>query len=206
MTDRTGYDSDTITDIPRSALLINAYVDGPSNIEAARAEFPRAVIGSISTHGEKPATTYDVETGLLTVPAGVQLAHNQIETGTPATIYCNLSTWPAVKAEVARYKWRVKPDYWIAHYTGIAHRIKGTIATQYAAPPDTPGHYDLSLCAPYWPGVDPTPPTPLSPLHRRYVAALNKAWGPDGRTQPLADRDVDAVKLLEQRAGRILEL
>lgn len=75
---------------------------------------------------------------------------------TPA-IYCNRSTWPEVAREFDRQK-VAPPLYWIAQYDNRAQMIPGAIAKQYANPATHGGgHYDLSVVANYWPGVDPKP-------------------------------------------------
>ncbi len=48
-------------------------------------------------------------------------------------LYCNLGTWPAVKAEVASLPLALRSTvrYWVAHPTGKAHVVPGSSATQW---------------------------------------------------------------------------
>lgn len=70
------------------------------------------------------------------------------------TIYCNRSTWPAVKKAFADQ--RIDPPlYWIATATGRPEIPDGAIAAQYLL--DVAPGIDISVVADYWPGVDPAP-------------------------------------------------
>lgn len=76
------------------------------------------------------------------------------------TIYCNRSTWPAVKAAFAA-QGVAAPLYWIATASGRPEIPDGAIAAQYLL--DVAPGIDISVVADYWPGVDPAPGTPGGP-------------------------------------------
>lgn len=63
-------------------------------------------------------------------------------------IYCNLSTWPAVKSQVATMpqNQRRQVRYWIANPTGQRHYVPGSAATQY----EWAENWDLSAVRPSW--------------------------------------------------------
>lgn len=157
---RTMYDSITPTDIPADADLVGGYhVDDPTFGWPADAwqRFPRARVVQIVTRAWiDGGQVLDVETGDATpdqAPAWV-LMRRAAGLATP-TVYCNLSTWPAVRAAFAAAG-VAEPLYWIAHYTGTPEIPVGAIACQYVSEPGG-AHYDLSAVADYWPGVDPAP-------------------------------------------------
>ena len=81
------------------------------------------------------ASILDIETGDAT-PASVRPwceARQQAHPFSVDRLYCDLSTWPAVKAEVAQLSeaGRARVRYWIANPTGQPHLVPGSDATQY---------------------------------------------------------------------------
>jgi hypothetical protein len=156
---RAMYDAVTPGNIPPDPRLVAGYADGLyANLGQMRARFPHATIVRIAVRWTTRAQVLDVETGDAT-PAEAVLWCTKTMAGTPngeLTVYCNTSTWPAVRA--AFHAARVaEPQYWIAHYDGVPSIPAGAIAKQYS----DPGPYDLSVVADHWPGVDPAPnPTP----------------------------------------------
>lgn len=201
------YDSVTVADIPRTATMVAGYTDGRyANVIELRQAFPTATLVQITTSstGHGHANVIDCEKGDATPAEAAVWASFQDQAGEHPGIYCNFSTWPAVKAEVAKHPFHRPPLYWIARWDRPAKLIRGTIATQYANPLTSGGHYDLSIVRDYWPGVDPTPTTPLTRAHRRYVKALNKSW--PHRTHPLPAADQHLVEQLLTNGQRITEL
>jgi len=74
-------------------------------------------------------------------------------TGTEKSVYCNLSNiydvrFAFVAASVAL------PPLWLAHYDNLPSLPAGFVAKQYADEALTGGHYDASVVADFWPGVD----------------------------------------------------
>jgi hypothetical protein len=155
------YDAVTPGNIPPTARLVAGYADGRyANLGQMRARFPHATIVSIAVRWTTRAQVLDVETGDAT-PAEAVLWCTKTMAGTAnslLTVYCNTSTWPAVRAAFRGAR-VAEPNYWIAHYDGVASIPAGAIAKQYA----DPGPYDLSAVADHWPGVDPAPHQPPPP-------------------------------------------
>jgi hypothetical protein len=69
--------------------------------------------------------------------------------GCDPSVYCALSTWPAVRQAFAAAG-VPEPHYWIASWNASQVIPPGAVALQYEAM----GSYDLSLVDAYWPGVD----------------------------------------------------
>ena len=158
---RTMYDTVDAASAPAGAGLLAGYVNGHyANIPALRARYPHALIVGISvTADHDGGTVLDVEKGDATPTEAPKWVTMRRAAGVDPTVYCNSSTWPAVRAafHAARV---VEPHYWIAHWDGSSNLPAGAIAKQYA---NHPG-YDVSVVAAYWPGVDPHPgPPPVHP-------------------------------------------
>jgi hypothetical protein len=159
---RTLYDSTTATDIPRTAAMVAGYLP-PSEFAWSAADWARFP-GAVKVRIAVRATTndghvLDVEKGDATPEQAPGWVVMRREAGADPSIYCGVSTWPAVKAAFAAAK-VAPPHYWIAHYDGDPTIPAGAIAKQYRDPPNSGGHWDLSAVADYWPGIDPAP-TPL---------------------------------------------
>ncbi|WP_051966514.1 hypothetical protein [Kitasatospora mediocidica] len=159
---RTMYDSVSVSSLPADATMVAGYADGLyANLTAMRARFPHATVVSIAVRYTTRAQVLDVETGDAT-PAQAVVWCRQTMADTPnsqLTVYCNTSTWPAVRAALAAAG-ESPPQYWVAQYDGVASIPGGAIAKQYRT---TPG-WDASIVADYWPGVDAAPtPAPPSP-------------------------------------------
>jgi hypothetical protein len=150
---RAMYDSVTAARLPADAKLVGAYVDGMyANEAAVRARCPQARVVTITVRGEAGADVIDCETGDATPAEAAAWAAAERAAGRLPTIYCNLSTWPAVKAAVAAQH-VTSVSYWIAHYDGQAVMVDGAVAKQYQERTDQ--NLDYSIAADYWPGVDP---------------------------------------------------
>lgn len=152
-----GIDSDAEI-IPTNAQLVAGYVDGDYAWSTADwARFPRSVHVRIAVRSRTNAgSVLDVETGDATPAASVDWVLLRRGAGADPTVYCNASTWPAVRAAF-HARSVPEPHYWIADYNGSTAIPAGAIAHQYAEA----SRWDLSSVADYWPGVDPAPnPTP----------------------------------------------
>lgn len=149
---RLMYDSTDIADIPSTATMIAAYVDGKyANVAAARARFPHAIIATIAVSPDSVADVLDCElgdAGPLDCPPWVVRMR---QFGRTPTIYCSMSAWPGVRAAFTAAG-VAQPQYGIAKYDNQATMIPGAIYKQYGG--DLPGHYDLNLVADFWPGID----------------------------------------------------
>jgi len=162
MTTRTMYDAVTLADVPtRSPQMIGCYRDGAyANVDEARTRFPHARLVVITVTGNTLAAhVVDVERGDCSPEGGAAWAHRKVAAGQHPTIYCNSSTWPAVRSAVHALGLDGRVSYWIAEYDNRAIIPAGAVAKQYIGD-HAPG-YDESIVAAYWPGVDPAPtPTP----------------------------------------------
>lgn len=159
---RTMYDSVSAASIPADATMVAGYLNGAyawSSEDWAR--FPHAVHVTVTVNTSAAADVLDVENG----DASPAEAPGWIATHPGGSIYCDSSTWPAVKAA---FGGRPLPPFWIADYNGDASTIPtGAVAAQY----EDAGPYDLSVCADYWPGVDPLPEDDM-PLNAADEAAI----------------------------------
>lgn len=142
---RTMYDSVTAKDIPAHAAMVAGYVDGKFRwSQADWGRFPHAIKVriAVSPHTDD-GHVLDVEPGDSTpaqAPAWIRMRH-AAGLARP-TIYCNRSTWPAVRAACKGLTYEV----WIAEWTGHQHGIAGAAACQWATPGlGSAGHYDISL-------------------------------------------------------------
>ncbi|MFF4827217.1 hypothetical protein ACFY20_30220 [Streptomyces sp. NPDC001312] len=146
------YDGVTPRKIPDGASMVAGYADGHyANLREMAARFPHAIRVSIAVRYTTKAQVLDVELGDATPDQAVLwCTHTMASTpNKQLTVYCNLSMWPAVRAAF-RAVGVTEPNYWVAHYDGVASIPAGAIAKQYK---NTPG-YDESVVADYWPGVD----------------------------------------------------
>lgn len=161
---RTMYDSTSPQDIPAAATMVAGYVDGRyRTVAALRKRFPHARLVTITVNGSTPsAHVIDCEPGDVTAESAAAWCAREVEAGRKPTIYCSASDWSAVKHAVAARGLTGKVSYWVADWTGSPHLPAGAVACQYADPKTSGGHFDLSVAADYWPGVDPepSPPTP----------------------------------------------
>jgi hypothetical protein len=160
---RTLYDSITATDIPTGAQMVAGYVNGTFQwSDADWARFPNATKVRIATRAWiNDGHVLDVETGDAVpgqAPAWVEMRR---AAGVDPTVYCNASTQVAVQAAF-NAAGVPQPHYWIAHYDNVPTLPPGAVAKQYINDPISGGHYDLSVVADYWPGVDPAGPQPAT--------------------------------------------
>lgn len=135
----TMYDSTRPWLIPNSAQYIAIYYNGAYAADRAKvqAQYPRARIFTIDVLGTAAAQCgiADVETGDMT-PADVPGWVDERLAAGPnflARLYSNLSTWPAVKAEVAKLSAAARQHvvYFVANPTGAPHIVPGSDGTQY---------------------------------------------------------------------------
>jgi hypothetical protein len=161
------YDSVDAQAIPTTAQMVAGYIDGTSFRwpESAWGRFPDAVKVRIARRtSTNDGHVLDVESGIPTVwPINegiVQWVVRRRQAGVEPTIYCNqLNDWNPIRTLFRTKKVR-EPSYWVARYDNKKTIPAGAVAKQYANPPLAGGHYDLSIVADYWPGVDPMPTKP----------------------------------------------
>lgn len=151
---RLMYDAVTAANIPINAKMVAGYCDTiriPQWTDGDWARFPNAIKIRIA----KKASTndghvLDVEIGDATPAQAPGWVVMRRKAGIDPVIYCNMSTWGAVRDAFVSAR-VAEPQYWIAHYDGIATLPAGAIAKQY----DNPGPYDLSVVADdFWTGTD----------------------------------------------------
>jgi hypothetical protein len=174
------YDSTNPFDIPTGRQLVAGYIDGAyAWSQAGWARHQGAVWVPITVFGDDlGAKVADIENGTMTVQKGVDWARRKILQGDLPTLYFSLSLFGAVQAEINRIgitpsEWAV----WAADWTLTPHLLPGTYATQYDHPPTSGGHWDLSLVADYWPGVDAGAPPPPAPTPPKYATVNVSAQG-----------------------------
>lgn len=189
---RLMYDSTSPWDIPRDAKMVAYYVDGRYAWPREWLDlFPQAIKVSISAIGARTAQVGDVEVGCIWPPANaVPWVRRARADGYDPTIYVNeLNDWLPVRQAF----WAAgepEPHYWVARYNGVREIPPGAVARQFAHPHDGDGvannpwetgaHYDLSIVADYWPGVDGGAPGGGGGAGRpKNVTILGKGPGPE---------------------------
>lgn len=157
---RRMYDSDNPNAIPANAPMVAGYIDGDSGRwpESAWNRFTGKKVRIARRVSTNDGHVLDVEAGIPTVwPPNLNIVkwvQMRRRAGVEPTIYCNqLNDWPGIRQLFNATSVR-QPYYWVARYDNVAVIPAGAIAKQYANPPLAGGHYDLSVVADYWPGVD----------------------------------------------------
>jgi len=153
---RTMYDSTNVADDPAAADMVAYYIDGAfATTEATvRARFPHAVLVSISAVGTDAGICGDCEPGCLTVTEAVEWVKLRRLANADPSIYVNETYgWAPAKAAF-KAAGVAEPHWWVADYDGVAVIPPGAVAKQYENPTLDHGHFDLSVAADYWPGVD----------------------------------------------------
>lgn len=187
----TMYDSTDPSAIPSNAVLVASYVDGYGGYTAAVARFGAAKCVSISVDNND-ADIADVESGAMTpaeLPAWIaaQKARGIARPG----VYCNESTWAAVKSAVGD----ADVSYWIADWTGSPFSIAGADAVQYASE----SSYDLSLVQttfPWYPGGStPVTPTVTFPIVEGATDGAGATSGPVHTLQTNLNKWAADIKL-----------
>lgn len=128
------YDNVNLDLIPKEPHAVASYINGNyTNHEEAVKRFPHARHLGISIVGATPAECYDIETGDYTpqhVPDLYKLAF-AAHIWRPC-FYANLSTMPAVKAELSKANiMRSDVRLWVAYYDNIPNIPEGYDAHQF---------------------------------------------------------------------------
>jgi len=188
------YDAVDVAAIPADARIVGAYVDGAwptaksPQVAAMRAQGVQIVTISV-TGSTLDADVIDIEPGNISVQAGVVWCERKLARGDRPTVYASRSWIPQI--EDALRLIGVAPslvDYWVADWTGVPHLVPGSVATQYANPPQSGGNYDVSLTNGTWPAGKPAP-APAPPPSRTCTVNLrvlsNGSTGGDVRSLQL---------------------
>lgn len=156
---RTMFDSVTAADIPRDAALVAGYGNGAYRWSLRDwALFPpaRCVVISISA-SFFAAILLDVEFGDATPEqAPAWIPSSARTTGWVPTLYGTKTTLDRCRQLVTAAG--LECDYGLAEWTGVPHLPAGYAFCQYAAPGHgSPGHFDMSVVADWWPRAVGTP-------------------------------------------------
>jgi hypothetical protein len=175
---RTMYDSVTARDIPRDPDLVAGYVDGLFAWSASDwQQFPVSVHVGISVNPDgNVGQVLDVEAGNATPQQAIPWIQRRRASGSFVSIYIAHQSADALAALLIPAGLGDVP-LWIVDATGAPHLWPNSTATQYAVSSQTGGHYDASLVADHWPGVDSAPPVPLPiPVPVSGAVAADMFW------------------------------
>ena len=167
---RLMYDSVTAAHIPPVSELVAGYIDGTYRWSAA--DWSRHAGKVLVRVAVDPRTNdghvLDIEPGNADASACVEWVRMRRAAGlAQATIYCFSDAGPvgfriSDVREAFRAAGEAEPLYWIAQWDDDPSTFDPSgdpriIAKQYAGSAQTGGHYDASVVADYWPGVDEAP-------------------------------------------------
>jgi hypothetical protein len=152
---RTMYDSTNAKDIPIDAQMVAGYVDGRYRwSDADWARFPNAVKVRIACFSQTDdGQVLDIESGCSEPEDAPGWARRRRAVGVDPTVYVNRSNLKAVRFPFDQIG-EPMPHIWLASYDGVAEIPEGMVAKQYANEPLAGGHFDLSVVADFWPGID----------------------------------------------------
>lgn len=153
---RQMYDSVDPSAIPATAGIVAGYINGTYKWpEPAWTRFPNAIKVRIATRANvNDGHVLDVEPGAASPAQAPDWVVMRRTAGVIPSVYCNqLNGWSTVR-QAFRNAGVAEPPYWVARYDNVRIIPVGAIAKQYANPPFAGGHFDLSVVADHWPGVD----------------------------------------------------
>ena len=159
------YDSTNADDIPAGATFVAGYSDGRYNWPLAAWERFAANAWSIpitTQGGHTGARVADCETGDLTPQTAALWALMELHAhGRRPTIYTSASNRLAVAQALQRLGLALGADVdlWLASWGSPPILPIGCVAMQYAHPPGSGGHFDLSVVDPSWAMRVGNPPT-----------------------------------------------
>lgn len=172
-------DSVTASDIPVGQFdFVAGYVDGAyawSGADWKLHDQSRHIRIAVSPYTHD-ADVLDVEQGDATPEQAGNWLRVEVDAGRWKVLYFSAANFAAVHA--AALANGVQDDQWgqwVADWDGVAVLPPGPVAKQYANPTLSGGHYDLSVVADYWPGVDLAP----NAGHLRMAAWLAQPNRPD---------------------------
>lgn len=149
-------DSTNINDDPTSFQLVAYYCDGNFAVSeaAVRARFPHAILVPISAIGTNSGVVGDCEPGCMTEDELVTWCVERRAAAVDPTGYVNeMNDWVPAREAFAR-RGVAEPHWWVADYDGLDVIPPGAVAKQDKNSAMTGGHFDKSVVADYWPGVD----------------------------------------------------
>jgi hypothetical protein len=146
------YDSANPADIPPGETLTAGYIDGDFAWEGVVPTVKISVVAD-SQIGD----VLDVESGDASVNDCPLWVEARLRAGLALpVIYTSAANLAALRAVMGSLCYGT----WAADWTGVAHLVEGTVATQFASPlgPRPPsGNYDISQVTPQWPIAPPIP-------------------------------------------------
>lgn len=201
---RTMYDSVSEPAIPAHATLVAGYEDGLYvTAPVLRKRKPAPEIVTLTVNGSTRGTKgIDCEKGDATPKGTANWCKAEIVDGHIPVAYTYLA---GLRDLIKAFKAAgISPEHvtlWTAHYTNKPHICglictarygiglrwrKRIMATQYMAYPGaSPGHYDVSLVADHWPGVDHEPKRMPKPPAKKPAAKTAPSKPP---AKPVAKR------------------
>lgn len=187
------YDSTVWSDIPRNTPQgLLAYSDGAYVFPSDKIkDFPNVVkVWWITVTGrDLMADVVDCENGDATVSGAIDWVLRKRAMGVAFPIvYANDSTWTQLKAGFQAIN-QILPSWWEANPDGVATLNPEAYAKQYLWPPQSGGHYDISI-APY----DPPPTPDPIPVEELEDMGLSIVVGPDGRRHVAGVRNDEGHK------------
>lgn len=145
------YDSTTAGDIPAGASMVAWYDYVPSSIPATFSPEVFYVHITKGDHG-MVGDVLDVETGAAPPSFVIPWVNARRAAGADPVVYATAATHGAI-ASACIAAGITPPRRWLAMWDGNPAVPAGYIAKQYANPPLTGHHYDLSAVLSGWPGL-----------------------------------------------------
>lgn len=177
---RVMFDSTNVADDPAGADLVAYYADGiyATTAAAVRQRFPTQVLVAISAVGTDTGVVGDVEPGCMTISQSIAWVIRRRGAGLDPSLYVNEVYGWAPCAQAFQQAGVPEPHWWVADYDGVAVIPPGAIAKQYENPPLDGGHFDRSVVADFWPGIDGLfgNPEHAGGYPVGTVGALDEAW------------------------------
>lgn len=152
---RQMYDSTNLDDIPGSPALVGYYAAGPfqaTPVQLAR-KAASILVGIADVPGTTAGTVVDVERGAVLPWEAPDEVQARRAVGKDPTVYVSVDNQPATITEFVR-RGVPLPWWWLADWDGVVVIPAGAVAKQYEGSALTGAHYDLSVVADFWPGVD----------------------------------------------------
>lgn len=198
------YDADRPGDIPRNAEMVAGYEDGSwSKWDPEWWDwFPNSKHVRISAVGATwKVHVFDVEPDAIWPPENVlPLIVTARANGLWPSVYCNQKNHWAYIRNMFRMRGLVEPPYWVANYDGVAEIPDGAVAKQFKHPPQNNAHFDLSIVADRWPGVDYMPGEENEEMASFCTLVLPATDGPDEiREIPIGLPDVAGATSFSER-------
>jgi hypothetical protein len=193
---RVMYDSTTAADIPTAAAMVAGYCDGRYRWAASDwARFPNAIHVLIAVSSLTPAGhVLDVEQGDATPAGAVAWVRTRRQLGADPTVYVNRANLVAVRVAFRNAR-QAEPHYWLATLDDAQPWAPGIVAIQTRGEKLTGRHFDLSIVADYWPGVDAMPPHPGEAMHISEKWSSVRTWYAVYEQRTVEDGSVTNVEI-----------